>query len=161
MAGWWPGHDDCSSSCRLGFWRVGGTLSPVAPFGHELVELLLIARLAEPLKKFAEFLLLFLQAAQCFSTILVERPVAARWRVVKSSVPAATSVASSLTSLAGKGPASIFPECHASTPYEIKQDCEARRPEEDETNDHQRNPGWFAQIINLRNELHQRPHVNV
>src|SRR6185312_15722700 len=50
----------------------------IAAFVHELVELRLVARLAQPLQVVLELLLLLLQAAERFGAVVVERLVAAR-----------------------------------------------------------------------------------
>jgi hypothetical protein len=63
--------------------------------------------------------------------------------------------------LAGEIPAGVFPECHASTPYEVKKDCQPNGPEDDETYDHHRDPSGFAVVVELSYKLHGTPHVNV
>src|SRR5205085_10546873 len=55
---------------------------PVAPIGHELVELGLVLGKAQTIKELAEFALFFLKSAQRVRTVLIEGAIAARGCVI-------------------------------------------------------------------------------
>ena len=47
------------------------------------------------------------------------------------------------------------PTSHASAPYEIGQDRQADRPEDDETEDHHGEPGQLSVIVQARRQIHR------
>src|SRR5215467_10232742 len=67
-------------------WRRGRRTR--AALGHELIELGLVAREAQPLEKLPELALLLFEALQRLSPILVESVVAARWRAAPAAAEA-------------------------------------------------------------------------
>src|SRR5215212_10134185 len=142
------------SACRLWLrWLAAGcVLQPVLALGHELVELGLVASLAQALEEFGEFLLLFLQPAQRVGPIFIKGVIAGRRRHAERPLPSAgMAFCLSCEILAG-----VSPKSHSSAPYQIDQNSEAERPEDDEACDHHRNPGRLAVIVQLCCNLHTR-----
>jgi len=60
--------------------RLRRAAAPIAPFGHELIELGLVLGGAQPIEELAELLLLFLEPAQRVGAVVVEGAIAARGR---------------------------------------------------------------------------------
>src|SRR6516165_12176471 len=84
-----------------------------APLGHELIELLLVPRLAQTNQKLLEFALLFFQAAQCLGPVIVESLVAAGRAV---GLPPGAAGLPRLHSTAPAVYVGIFPRTHPSAP---------------------------------------------
>src|SRR4029077_15703604 len=57
--------------------------------------------------------------------------------------------------------AAVCPASHPSTPYEISEKHETERPEQDETDDRQPDPGRLADVVQTRREVHCSLDVNV
>src|SRR6185437_8716481 len=55
----------------------------------------------------------------------------------------------------------VITASHASAPYCEGEDCEAQRPEGPEAEDDQRDPGGFAEFVELGGDGHGQPRVNV
>src|SRR5574340_99812 len=55
----------------------------------------------------------------------------------------------------------VITASHASAPYREGEDCEAQRPEGPEAEDDQRDPGGFAEFVELGGDGHGQPRVNV
>src|SRR5262249_58479881 len=55
-----------------------------------------------------------------------------------------------------------FRGSHSSAPHNECQGGKTKRPPDEEAEDHERNPGWFSQLIKLCNDWHRWPRpVNV
>src|SRR5215207_3922819 len=132
-------------------------LRPVPALGHKLVELGLVAGLAQALEKFGKFLLLLLEPAQRVGTIFIKGVIAGRRRHAERSLPSACMA----FSLPCEILAGMSPKSHSSAPYQIDQNSEAKGPKDDETCDHHRDPGRLAVIVQLCCNLHARSQVNV
>ena len=100
------------------------------------------------------------------AAVFVEGVIAARRRVVPG---AATHLAAHPVHLAlhafhlvlpAVGPA-VISASHSSAPYGEGEDGQAQRPPGHEAEDDQRDPGGFAEFIELRGDWHCRPRVNV
>src|SRR5215475_6947839 len=50
--------------------------------------------------------------------------------------------------------APAFRGSHSSAPHNECQGGKTKRPPDEEAEDHERNPGWFSQLIELRNDRH-------
>src|SRR5262249_7155704 len=58
--------------------------------------------------------------------------------------------------------APAFRGSHSSAPHNECQGGKTKRPPDEEAEDHERNPGWFSQLIKLCNDWHRWPRsVNV
>src|SRR5262245_7897309 len=133
-----------------------GRAGAAAALRHELIELSLVLRHPQAREKILELALLLFEPAQGFLTIFVERPVPTR----ACRLPPGPG----LTHLVGlSGPAShaTFPATHSSAPNDEGQGGKADRPPDAEAEDHQRDPGRFSQLIELRNDRHRGLAVNV
>src|SRR5438132_10306768 len=54
-----------------------------------------------------------------------------------------------------------FRGSHSSAPHDECQGRKTKRPPDEEAEDHERNPGWFSQLIELCNDWHGLVPVNV
>ena len=57
--------------------------------------------------------------------------------------------------------AAVIPASHSSAPYREGEDGKAKRPPGHEAENDQRDPGGFAEFVELRGDGHCRPRVNV
>jgi hypothetical protein len=121
-----------------------------ATLAHELIELLLVPRHAQARKEFLEFALLIFEAAQRFGAVIVKRTVTARPR----RLPPGSAT------LPGRHPtlplahATMLPATHPPAPNNEGQGGKTYRPPEREAENHQGDPGWFSQLVNLSNYGH-------
>src|SRR5260370_18813914 len=105
-----------------------------------------------------EFALLFFETAQGFGAVLVKRVVAARGSVAAGaqSLPGGLhtlhAILHSVHAMLPTVRAAVCPACHPPTPYQESENQEAQRPEQDEADDRQRDPGRLAEIVQLRHE---------
>src|SRR5664280_155761 len=157
-----PGGQERSVLRRRGF-------RPVAALGHELVELGLVLGEAQAIEKFAELTLLFLKTLQRIAAVFVEGVVAAGGRGTPrrgASHLRANPVHLALHTLHLVLPAvvtAVISASHSSAPYCEGEDDEAERPPGHEAEDDQRDPGGFAEFIELRSKGHgcaSRENVN-
>ena len=98
------------------------------------------------------------EPAQGFGPVLVKRVVAARGSVIAATPAlrgplhplhaALHSVHASLPTVR----AVVFPACHPPTPHQEPENQEAQRPEQDEADNRQRDPGRLADVVQLRRE---------
>src|SRR5579885_1324531 len=140
----------------------------IAPLGHELVELGLVLGHAQAIEEVAELALLVLEPAQGLGAIFVEGPIAARGIMRPRRAAAhlrAHPVHLALHALHLVLPAVVaavvITASHASAPYREGEDCETQRPEGPEAEDDQRDPGGFAEFVELGGDGHGQPRVNV
>src|SRR5271166_587109 len=138
--------------CNRSASKLGGRLSPA--LGHELVELLLVPGFAQANEELLEFALLLLQALERLGAVIVEGLVAApRTR----RLPPGSATVSCLHPTIPVAHVAVLPAAHASAPDDEGQGGQTDRPPERETQDHEGDPGWFSQLVYLRNYRHFRP----
>src|SRR5206468_7912548 len=77
-----------AAASTLGLLVGGRWRRPLPVLGHELVELLLVLGVAQPIQEFAELGLLVLKPPQGFHAVLVEGAVAAAGRAEAEAEPA-------------------------------------------------------------------------
>src|SRR5215471_1531811 len=120
-----------------------------ATLRHELIELRLVLRHSQANEELLKFPLLLFQALQGLLAIFVKGPVAARPRRRVPPSPGGTrrSIPSSH--------APAFRGSHSSAPHNECQGGKTKRPPDEEAEDHERNPGWFSQLIELCNDRHR------
>jgi hypothetical protein len=129
-----------------------GVRSAALAIVHELVELGLVLRLAQPIEELPELALLFLEPAQRVRAIFVEGVVAGRLR--PAAAPAATRGALPTAARLVHAVEIPFPTAHASAPDEIGQDPKSDWPEEDEAEDRHTDPGGLPDVVELRGNIH-------
>ncbi len=122
-----------------------------ALLGHELVELSLVLGRAQALQELLELALLVLEPAQGLLAVIVEGAIAARPRRLP---PGACAAAHLLNSTLPAGHVAVPRATHPSAPDNEGQKGKTHRPPEREAQDHQRDPGWFSQVIELCNDRH-------
>src|SRR6266849_7349893 len=132
----------------------------MAALGHEFVEFRLVLGVAQAVEERLELALLLLEPPQGLVAIFVKGPVAAR--TAKAAAAPAFGGAlhpfhpllhpfhATLPAVS----AAMCPACHSSTPYQIAENHEAERPEHDEAHHHQPDPGWLADVVQMRREVH-------
>src|SRR5262245_19304901 len=99
--------------------------------------------MAKPLQELQELLLLVLEPAERLRTIFVEGVIAARWLPPAArAVPTASRPAHIRKSVP-------FPATHASAPDEKDQEGQAQRPEQDEGDDQESDPGGFPEVVDF------------
>src|SRR5664279_3507592 len=135
-------------------------LGPVAAFGHERIELGLVLGEAQAIEKFAELALLFLETLERVAAVFVEGVITAGGRGTPRRAAAhlrAHPVHLALHALHLVLPAvmtAVISASHSSAPYGEGEDDEAERPPGHEAEDDQRDPGGFAEFIELRGKGH-------
>src|SRR5689334_20118408 len=126
---------------RTSTWCRRRRRGPIAPLGHELVELRLVLRHAQALQEFAEFALLFLEPLQRLGAIFVERAIAARSPTAMEAVHlGAHAVHLVLHAFLPLVVAASAPTAHLPAPDRDAKDDEAERPPEHEGADRQHDP---------------------
>src|SRR5262249_32638437 len=138
----------------------------VAPLVHELVELGAVLGGAQLVEEFAELALLLVEPAQRLLAILVECHVAAAAvapttaAIAPFALPGTPFLAGFATRLAAVRAVPLavtaMPRAkHASTPFQVEEKGEADRPEHDEADDQQRDPGGPRDVVQ---SFHQARH---
>src|SRR5262245_44035337 len=117
-----------------------------APLRHELIELSLVLCRPEPNQEVLKLALLLFKTAQGFLAIVVKGLVAARPRRLPPG---------SRRSRRALPAAYAFPTTHSSTPNDEGEDGETDRPPPHETEDHERDPGRFSELIEFCNDRHE------
>src|SRR5712691_8498078 len=116
--------------------------------------------MAQPVEEFLELALFLFESAQRFGAVLVEGVIAARpvRRPIGPALIAPARAAPLLGALmhallhplhAPLPPLAAMrcPASHSSTPEQEPENHQAGRPEQDETDDHQRDPSRLAEIV--------------
>src|SRR3954447_3625856 len=161
----WPRNLQFFRDCCSGLRRLRRCAVPIAPLGHELVELGFVLGEAQAIKEVAKFALLFFETPKRLRPIFVEGAVAAGRRLAPAprSVPGTSAYPLELVLHPGH---LVFPAfdavstaAHSSTPNNKGQEREAHRPPDYEAEDHQTNPGRKSQFVELGGYRHFRPHV--
>src|SRR5579862_1648419 len=128
-------------------------LVAAAALGHELVKLRLVLGVAQSVEKRQELALLVFQAPQRLLAVIVERAIAAGGRLPWPPPPLSMplhAVHPPLHAVHVPLPARLpvlYPASHATTPDQIAEDDKAQRPEHNEADDHQRDPGGLADVV--------------
>ncbi len=131
-----------------------------AVLGHELVEFRLVLGVTQTVEVRDEFALLFFEAAQGVGAVLVKRVVSTGGSIGAAAAPPALRgplhpLHTALHSFHATLPAvraAVSPACHPPTPYQKPENQEAQRPEQDEADNRQRDPGRLANVVQLRRE---------
>src|SRR5215472_13287788 len=110
-----------------------------------LIELPLVLRHLAADEELLKLPLLLFQAPQGLLAIFVKGLVAARPRRRVPPSPGGTRRSI---------PSSHAPAFHSSAPHNECQGGKSKRPPDEEAEDHERNPGWFSQLIELCNDRH-------
>src|ERR1700751_4378401 len=121
-----------------------------ATLGHELVELGLVLGSTQAIQKFLEFALFILKSTQRLRSIFVESPISTRSPINRATPPTCT-----LFRILPPGARASMPTSHALAPYQVGQDRQTNRPVHKEAENHQRNPGWPADLIQCRRDVHE------